>query len=252
MVFLAIVLGLLIGLAMGALGGGGAVLAIPVLVYALDQDVHTATTASLAVVAVAAIAGGAGRISRREVCWPQLAVFAPAAVAGTLGGTLANRAVAGDALLVGFAVVMVVAAAFTWRRASSDGAADAGSCPPLRTRRTAAAGVAVGAATGFFGVGGGFLVVPMLALAVRFPLRQAIGTSLVIVAFVSTVGFAAHLAGGSGIDWGLTALLAGACAIGALAGALAAARVPQRLLGRAFSALLVAVAAFVIGATAIG
>jgi uncharacterized protein len=251
-VLLALPLGLAIGLAMGALGGGGAVLAVPVLVYALGQDVHTATTASLAVVAVAAVAGGLGRMNRREVCWPQLAAFVPGALAGTVAGTVANRAVGGDALLIGFAAVMAVAAGFTWRRASSPEGARAGGCPPLRVRRTAAAGLAVGALTGFFGVGGGFLVVPMLALAIRFPLRQAIGTSLVIVALVSLAGLGAHLAGGSTIDWALTGALAAACGVGALAGSVVAARVDQRSLGRAFAALLVVVAAYVLGAVALG
>src|SRR5690606_34812287 len=78
----AILLGLAIGLVLGSLGGGGSVLAVPVLVYLLDQDVHAATTASLVVVAAAALAGGAGQARGGQVCWPHAAVFAPAAVAG--------------------------------------------------------------------------------------------------------------------------------------------------------------------------
>ena len=239
--------GLVIGLTMGALGGGGAVLAVPVLVYVLGEDPHPATTASLAVVAAGAVGGGIGQISRDQVCWPQVAVFAPVAVVGAIAGTFANEAVGGSALLIAFAVVMLAAAGFMWRRADVPDAPDA-ACPPLRRPRTAAAGVTVGAATGFFGVGGGFLVVPMLALAMRFPLRRAIGTSLVIVAFVSVVALGAHLARDAELDAGVTIAMAGSCLAGGLVGSRLAAHVPRVTLGRGFAALVALVAVYVLAA----
>lgn len=247
MTLLALPLGLAIGLALGMLGGGGTVLAVPVLVYVLDQDVHAATTASLVVVAAAALAGGWGQARGGQVCWSHAAVFAPAAVAGAAAGTAANAAADGDVLLVAFALVMLVAAAFTWRSARGEARElRSGACPPLRPARVALAGVVVGALTGFLGVGGGFLVVPLLALAMRFPLRRAIGTSLVIVAFVSVVSAIAHFVAGNEVDWGVTVALAGACAAGAVAGGLIAPRVPQRALGEAFAALLAAVAIYLL------
>jgi uncharacterized membrane protein YfcA len=246
-VLLALPFGLAIGISLGALGGGGAVLALPVLVYVLGEDVHAAATASLAVVAAAALAGGAAQASRARVCWPQALLFAPAALAGAVGGTFASRSVADAVLLVGFVPVLLAAAAFTWRRAGA-GPDEDRACPPLDGRLTLLGGLAVGFLTGFFGVGGGFLVVPMLALAMRFPLRRAIGTSLVIVGFVSLAALAAHLWHGAGFDAGVAAVMAGGCAAGAVAGTRLAERLPQRTVGRSFALLLIAVAAFMLAA----
>ena len=247
---LALPFGLAIGLSLGALGGGGAVLALPVLVYVLGEDVHAATTASLAVVAAAALAGGAAHASQARVCWLQVTVFVPAALAGAVAGTLANEAASGAVLLLGFVPLLLAAAAFTWSRAGA-GTGEDESCPPLERNRTLLAGVAVGALTGFFGVGGGFLVVPILAFAMHFPLRRAIGTSLVIIGFVSVAGLAAHLWRDADLDAGLTAAMALGCAAGALAGARLGAHVPQRTLGRTFAVLLGAVGAYILLASAL-
>jgi uncharacterized membrane protein YfcA len=249
-VLLAVPFGLAIGVSLGALGGGGAVLALPVLVYVLGEDVHAATTGSLVVVAAAALAGGAAQASRARVCWAQVAVFAPAALGGAVAGTLAGEAAGDTVLLVGFAGVLAAAAVLTWRRADAQGEADR-ACPPLERARTLAAGVAAGALTGFFGVGGGFLVVPLLVVAMRLPVRRAIGTSLVIVGVVSLAALATHLWRQSDFDAGVAAVMAAACAVGALAGVRLAEQLPQRQLGHAFALLLAGVAAFMAVASAV-
>jgi uncharacterized membrane protein YfcA len=249
-VLLALPFGLAIGVSLGALGGGGAVLALPVLVYVLGEDVHAAATGSLAVVAAAALAGGAAQASRARVCWPQVALFVPAALGGAVAGTIASRAVGDAVLLLGFVPVLLAAAASTWRRSGAREQEDR-VCPPLETGLTLLTGLGVGLLTGFFGVGGGFLVVPVLALAMHFPLRRAIGTSLVIVGFVSLAALAAHLWRGAELDAGAAAAMAGACAAGALAGARLAEGLPQRALGRGFAVLLGAVALWVLVATAL-
>jgi uncharacterized membrane protein YfcA len=240
-----------IGLALGALGGGGAVLAVPALVYLAGQDAHTATTTSLVVVSVAATAGAIGQADRGQVCWPQVAVFVPAAALASVAGTVANEAVAADVLLVSFACVMLAAAAFTWWKVSSRETGPRAACPPLRATRTAGAGLAIGGLTGFLGVGGGFLVVPMLAFGLRFPLRRAIGTSLVVVAVVSFVGLAAHLAQGErSLDAAVTVAMAATCATGAIAGMRFAPRLPERVLGRAFAGVVALTAVYVLFETA--
>lgn len=247
----ALPLGLALGVSLGAVGGGGAVLAVPLLVYVLGQDVHAATTTSLAVVAAAALTAGAVNAGRARVCWPQVALFAPAAVGGAVAGTLANKAVSGTAVLLAFVPVLLAAAVMMWPRAggSLEGAEDA--CPALDARRTLVAGAAIGVLTGFFGVGGGFLVVPALALGMRFPLRRAIGTSLVIVALVSLAALAAHVWRSAELDTGVTLGMAAGCVAGALIGTRLGERLPQETLARAF-ALLVAVAGlYVLLATAI-
>lgn len=249
MILAAILFGLAIGVALGMLGGGGSVLAVPVFVYVLDYGVHDATTASLLVVAAAALAGGAIQARGANVCWPQVGTFAPAAVAGAAGGSALNQLAGADLLLGGFAVVMLAAAGFTWRKASGPEATPVGSCPPLRVTRTLSAGLLIGVLTGFFGVGGGFLVVPLLALGLRFPMRQAIGTSLVIVAFISLVALAGHLVGGSRIAGDEAWVMAAACVVGAPLGALLGNRVPQRQLGRGFALLVTAVAVYLLAET---
>lgn len=249
---LAIPLGLGLGLALGAVGGGGAVLAIPLLVYVVGQDVHTATTTSLAVVAAAALAAGATQASRARVCWPQVAVFTPAAIGGAVLGTLGNQSVSGTAILLAFVPVLFAAAIAIWRRAGEEEASADSSCPALAKPRTLAAGLSVGVLTGFFGVGGGFLVVPALALAMRLPLRRAIATSLVIVATVSLAALAAHLWRSAALDADVTIAMAAACVTGSLIGVRLGASLPRRTLGHAFAALVALVAIYLLAAIALG
>jgi uncharacterized membrane protein YfcA len=104
----------------------------------------------------------------------------------------------------------------------------------------------VGFVTGFFGVGGGFLIVPMLAIALAFTMRTAVGTSLVIITATSLLGLGAHLAAGRSIDVDVTAALTISCVVGAVAGAALARRLPQRALGRGFALLVVAVATYLL------
>jgi uncharacterized membrane protein YfcA len=249
-VLLAIPFGLAIGLAVGTLGGGGSVLAVPVLVYVLGQTVPDATTASLVVVAAGAAAGGLSHARAGRVCWRHAGSFTAAALPGIALGTLAAEAVSGPLLLAGFAVIMIAAAHAIWRKAADtepDGPWErSGTCPPLRLPRDLLAGVAVGLVTGFFGVGGGFLIVPTLAIALAFTMRTAIGTSLTIITATSLLGLAAHLLAGRSLDVEVTAALTVACVAGAVAGAVLAARLPQRALGRAFALLVVAVAAYLL------
>jgi uncharacterized protein len=168
-------------------------------------------------------------------------LFAPAAVAGAVLGTLGNQAVSGTAVLLAFVPVLLAAAAMMWRRADGGSEATEEACPALDPPRTLVVGAMVGALTGFFGVGGGFLVVPMLALGMRLPLRRAIGTSLVIVALVSLAALAAHIWQSAELETGATLGMAGGCVAGALIGTRLGERLPQRTLAHGF-ALLVAIA----------
>jgi uncharacterized membrane protein YfcA len=251
-VLLAIPFGLAIGVAVGMLGGGGSVLAIPVLVYVLGQSVSEATTASLVVVTAGALAGGLGHARAGRVCWRHAGSFTLAAVPGLIAGTLAGDFVSGSFLLAAFAAIMLAAAGATWRKADdADGPDDGtwesgGACPPLRLPRDLVAGVLVGFLTGFFGVGGGFLIVPTLAIALAFTMRTAVGTSLAIITATSLIGLAVHLIAGRSLDIGVTSAMTGACVVGALAGAGLATHVPQRTLGRAFALLVCCVAAYLL------
>jgi uncharacterized membrane protein YfcA len=251
-VLLAIPFGLAIGLAVGTLGGGGSVLAVPVLVYVLGQTVPEATTASLVVVAAGAVAGGFSHARAGRVCWRHAGWFTAAAIPGIALGTLAAEAVSGPLLLAGFGLVMLAAAHATWRKAQDsepepDGPWErTGTCPPLRLPRDLLAGAAVGLVTGFFGVGGGFLIVPTLAIALAFTMRTAVGTSLTIITATSLLGLGAHLLAGRSVDIDVTAALTAACVAGSVAGATLAGRIPQRVLGRGFALLVVGVATYLL------
>jgi uncharacterized membrane protein YfcA len=249
---LAIPFGLAIGLAVGMLGGGGSVLAVPVLVYVIGQTVPEATTTSLLVVAAGAIAGSVAHARAGRVCWRHAGSFTAAAIPGIAAGTLVAEHVGGRLLLAAFALVMVAAAHAMWRRAEleepePDGPWErTGACPPLRLPRDLAAGAGVGFVTGLFGVGGGFLVVPALAIALAFTMRTAVGTSLVITTATSLLGLGAHLAAGRHIDAGVAIAMTAACVAGSLAGVRLASAVSQRGLARGFCALVLAIAAYLL------
>ena len=245
MLVLAVPFGLAIGLIVGAIGGGGAILALPVLVYVLDEPVGPASTASLIVVAIAA-AVGAGSLARGgAVCWRIALTFALPAACASLAGALLNKQVSGPALILAFVPVMLVAAFATWARSGSgtEDERDAG-CPPVPLPRIAAAGLAVGLLTGFFGVGGGFVIVPTLTLWFGLGFHRGVATSLVIIAITGAAALASHLLAGARLDLPVTAVLAAATATGALAGTTVGSRLPQAVLSRAFAVIVAAVAVF--------
>ena len=247
--------GIAIGLSVGALGGGGSVLAVPVLVYVLGQSVPEATTTSLAVVGGGALAGAIAYARSGRVCWRHAVSFTAAAIPGVVLGTWVGEALGDALLLTAFAVVMLAAARATWRKgdaaSAGDEPADAPTCPPLRLPHDLVAGAAVGAVTGLLGVGGGFLIVPTLAVALAFTMRTAIGTSLAIITATSMLGLAAHLVAGRGVDGETTIAMTVGCVAGALAGTAVAARLPQRALARGFAALVTGVAAYLVLSVAV-
>ena len=246
MLGLALLFGLLIGLVVGAVGGGGAILALPVLVYVLGEPVGPASTASLIVVAVAAAVGAGVRVRDGHVCWRIAVGFAIPAAAASLGGALLNGAVSARALILTFVPIMIVAAAATWRRAGTDPGGEDTGCPAVPPAQLLAGGLGVGLLTGFFGVGGGFMILPVLTLWYGAGVRRAVATSLVIITITGVAALTSHLVTGASPPFGTTVALAGATMVGALAGSAVADRLPQAALGRAFSLVIAALAAFLL------
>ncbi len=241
-------LGLAIGVLLGLLGAGGSILAVPALVYGADQPLSAAVPTSLLVVGVSAAAAVVPRIRARQVQWRIAAVVGAAGIPAAYAGTAVNRALDPRMVLIGFALVMVVAAVRMLREqpeaggdcALPGGRVDWRGCLP----KAIGSGVAVGLLTGLFGVGGGFLVVPALVLLLGLPMAVAVGTSLVVVTVNSAAGFAAHV-GGAEVDYGLAAVFTGAAVAGSLAAARLATRLPADRLRRGFAGLVLLVAAFV-------
>jgi uncharacterized membrane protein YfcA len=238
---LALPFGLGIGLLLGLVGGGGSVLAVPVLVYVLDQPVKDATTESLLVVGSAALVGAVdhARIGRVQI--RTALAFGAAGAIGAVGGTALNRLISGPALLLAFALLLVAAAvAMLLRR--EDPLAQGGNSS---LGRVGAVGIGAGVLTGFFGVGGGFVIVPALVLLLGLPLTVAVGPSLLVITLSSAAALAAHLASGS-IDWAVALIFTAGAIAGALAGRRVGGHVQPRRLGRLFALLLIAVAVLLV------
>lgn len=250
-------LGLLIGGVIGGLGGGGAVLTVPALVYLLGLSPQQATSGSLVIVGVAAVVGVLSHARRGLVRWRTGGAVGAAGLLFAYVGTRLNARVDPDLLLLGFAGVVLLAAAALLAQPRRDRSDDGAARPDRRrTRRRwrlaqiCVVGAGVGLLTGFFGVGGGFVVVPALVLLLGFELPWAVGTSLLVVAVNSAAALASR--GGSGsLVWSVVAPFTVAAVLGTLAGQRIADRLPSRLLTRAFAGLLLAVAVGIESAVAL-
>jgi uncharacterized membrane protein YfcA len=246
--FAAIGFGLLIGAALGLLGGGGSILAVPALVYGVGQSVPEAVTTSLFVVGVSSGVGAVPRARAGQVRWPVAAVFGLAGVGTAFAGAAVNHLMSSQVLLIAFAVLMVaVAVRMLWGRveprgacAAPDGRVDWKGCLP----KAIGAGAVVGFLTGLFGVGGGFIIVPALALLLGLEMTLAIGTSLVVIVINSAAGLVAHLQRTS-VDWGIAVAFAGAAVVAAFVAGRFGASVDSDRLRRWFAWLVIGVAVFV-------
>ena len=239
---LSVLFGALIGLLLGLVGGGGSILTVPILVYVIGLTVQAATATSLAIVGASALAGAlpharAGRVNLRVALF-----FGAFGIAGAFAGTWLNARVSGPVILLLFGLLMLIVAGRMWRRKPLP-------APPQEEERIGwkvpLAGLTVGLLTGFFGVGGGFLIVPALALALGMPMAAAVGTSLVIIAINSASGLAAHL-GTGGFNAPVALLFIAGGLIGGVLGGRLAGRVDERLLARAFSVLVAGVGLYLL------
>lgn len=240
-------LALLVGVTLGALGGGGAILTVPILVYLLGQSPSAATAGSLVIVMITALAGALGHRRRGHVELRDGLVFGALGVAGSVLGSRLSASVRPAVLMTAFGVLMLVVAALMLRRRNRPpapaAAAGVRERPGVRLVLTA---TAVGALTGFFGVGGGFAVVPALVLVMGYAMPVAVGTSLVVIVVNSATALASRVIGGVAIEWPVILAFSLFGAVGSLLGGRVAARVPARHLSLAFAVLLIAVAGYVL------
>ena len=233
---LAIVLGSVIGLSLGMLGGGGSILTVPALVYILGQDAHAAVSASLVIVGLNAATGAwlhqrAGNVRLRSAL-----LFGGGGLLAAFAGARLSTLLTAPVLLSLFALLMLVVASLMLRGAAT---------VPLATRAGAPVwwkvllgGTAVGFLTGFLGVGGGFLIVPTLVLVLGMSMREAVGSSLVVIAINSAAGLLGH-AGEAGVSWLIVALLLAGGLPGLLVGSRLTLRLPIARLRQGFAVLVV-------------
>ncbi|MCX5061922.1 MULTISPECIES: sulfite exporter TauE/SafE family protein [unclassified Streptomyces] len=240
-VILALAAGAVIGLALGALGGGGSVLAVPALIYLLGFSPVAATTASLVIVTLTSVTALVAHARDGHVRWRTGLLFAAAGIGpAMLGGALSTR-IPAAVLTAAFAVVAGVAALRMLRsRPAAEGAVT------VRPGRVAIAGGGLGAVTGVLGVGGGFLAVPALVSVLGLRMRNAVGTSLLVITVNSLAALATRAGTVEGLDWAVVGPLVGAAILGAWDGKRVAAKISGHTLQRIFALVLLAVAAFML------
>jgi uncharacterized membrane protein YfcA len=246
---LGVALSVLVGVAIGLLGGGGSILTVTLLVYVLALPPHEAIATSLLVVGATSVAAVVAHARAGRVAWRTGLLFGLAGMVGSFGGARVARHIPAGLLLVLFGAVML-ATAIAMLRGGAEPAhgelPDAARTRPGRHAGLIGQGLLVGAVTGLVGAGGGFLVVPALTLLGGLPMNVAVGTSLVVVALNALAGFVGHL-GASAIDVELTALVTGAALVGSLVGSRLAGRIPPDALRRGFGVFVVAMAIFILG-----
>jgi uncharacterized membrane protein YfcA len=253
--------GALIGLSLGALGGGGSVLTVPVLVYGLGQSAAQATTASLLVVGITSLVGAITAYRSGKVLLGRGLGFGAIAIGGAAAGAKASGLVPQPVLLAAFAGLLLVVAGVMAARQLRSRRGQPGvhpdslldpiiafrpslACDCRRAVTVLVTATVVGLLTGFLGVGGGFLVVPALVLALGLPMSYAAGTSLVVITITSVSALLVRAGAGVHPSWGLVALLTIVAVAGGWTGARLTARIDTSKLQAAFTVLLLLVASY--------
>ena len=241
----------LIGLSLGALGAGGSILTVPILVYAMGVPVQGATGTSLAIVGLNAATGALDHLRRGRSLLRTGAAFGASGVLGAFAGVWLNHQLRGDLIMVLFSLLMIAAALSMFRRRTSGPSTVSFQerCEALSCARLVLVGIGVGFLTGFFGVGGGFLIVPALVLVLGLPMHLAVGTSLVAISLNAVWGILGNLQLGT-LDWTLTLLFAAGGVLGVLTGGKLAGRLPDRALRAAFGVVVVGLAMYTLGRSA--
>ncbi|MET7665093.1 sulfite exporter TauE/SafE family protein [Streptomyces sp. NPDC005463] len=257
---LALVAGAVVGLALGGLGGGGSVLAVPALIYLLGFTPVAATTASLIIVTLTSISSLAAHARDGNVRWRSGLLFAAAGIGPAMLGGLAAGHIPATALTIAFSVIAALAA---WRmlrpsRPAQEGPVQGSPAEdgpvhdspaqdrPVRPPRAAGSGAGLGAVTGVLGVGGGFLAVPALVGVLGLRMKTAVGTSLLVIVINSLAALATRTCTADGLDWAVIAPFTAAAILGAWDGKRLATKISGNRLQHLFAYVLLAVAAFML------
>lgn len=247
MLILGVLLAALIGLSLGLLGGGGSILTVPIFVYVLGFGAKEAIAMSLAVVGATSLFGAVSHWRAGNVNVRVALIFGVVAMAGTYLGARLAVFFSGAAQLILFALVMLVAAFFMFRGppVTASARAEDTAIRDMPLALIVVEGIAVGVLTGLVGVGGGFLIVPALVLLGRLPMKQAVGTSLLVIAMKSAAGFYGYL-GQVEVQWAFMTLFTAVAVSGIFAGTYLVRFVSQAQLKRAFAVFLLVMGGFIL------
>lgn len=250
----------LMGLSLGLIGGGGSILTVPILVYLFSVDAVLATAYSLFIVGLTSLIGSFSHMRMGNIHWRTAIVFGIPSILAvyatrawlvpalpdplfTLGATVVSKALG---MLILFALLMVAAAYSMIRKQRST----AGPGPAGEVRFNypliLGEGVVVGTITGLVGAGGGFLIIPALVLLAKLPMKQAVGTSLIIIAAKSLIGFTGDLGGAEVIDWSFLLRFSAVAIAGILGGTILSKRIPNEKLKPAFGWFVLVMGVYII------
>ena len=239
---------LLIGISLGLLGSGGSILTVPVLVYLVGEPEKVAIAESLGVVAAISLIGMIPYAIRKDVHWKSVIYFGIPGMIGTYGGASLSQYLSGTTQLIIFAVVMILAAGMMIRNGI-----DSDKHKELSVSKVVllVEGLVVGVVTGLVGVGGGFLIIPALVLVAGLNMRIAVGTSLVIIAAKSALGFYKYLdvlrEESLNVNWELLGIFTVIGILGSFVGGRLSQKVPQKALKRGFGFFLIVMGVFILG-----
>ena len=234
-------LGFGIGLTLGMLGGGGSILTVPALVYLIGQEPRAAVTASLAIVGANSVSGVLMHRAHGTLNWRVALLFGGAGMITAFFAAKVSRVFSPTVLMIAFAMLMLVIGALMLLRRNTQQT----NTEPRGIGVTLLAGAGVGALTGFFGVGGGFLIVPALVMLVGLPMRDAVGTSLLVIAMNSLSGLLGHIGSGA-LDVTLVVIFAAAGLLGTFVGARLAQSIHPERLRQLFAGLVILLAAYLL------
>ncbi len=253
---------IVMGLSLGLIGGGGSILTVPILVYLFAVEPVQATAYSLFIVGLASLIGGLSHVRLGNVKWdtailfgiPSIAsvYFTRAVIVPAIPDTITNlgsfELTKPLAMLLLFAVLMIVSAISMIRKKKGEPTEVVAPQGAKRYLLILAEGLFVGMITGLVGAGGGFLIIPALVLLAKLPMKQAVGTSLVIIAAKSLLGFTGDLGGDTNIDWSFLLLFSAIAVGGIVLGTLLSKRISGEKLKPAFGWFVLVMGVYVLSA----
>ncbi|GAA4371007.1 sulfite exporter TauE/SafE family protein [Agromyces bauzanensis] len=241
---IALLLAVLVGVALGLMGGGGSILTVPILTYVLGMGPKEAIAASLFIVGVTSAVSVFSHARAGRVRWKTGLIFGAAGMAGAFLGGILGGYIPGPVLMVLFAIMMIATATamIRGRRKTADPTGEPRTLPVARILLD---GFAVGIATGLVGAGGGFLIVPALNLLGGLPMAVAVGTSLLVIAMKSFAGLSGYLLSVQ-LDWPVVLAFTAIAIAGSFIGSALAGKVPETALRKGFGIFVLVVGGFVI------
>jgi hypothetical protein len=251
---------IIMGMSLGLIGGGGSILTVPILVYLFSVDAVLATAYSLFIVGLTSLIGSFSHMRMGNIHWLTAVVFGIPSILAvyatraflvpalpdplfTMAGLAVSKALG---MLILFALLMVAAAYSMIRKPKAGPSRGAEGEVTFNYPLILVEGAVVGTITGLVGAGGGFLIIPALVLLAKLPMKQAVGTSLIIIAAKSLIGFTGDLGGDEYIDWNFLLVFSGIAIVGIIAGSLLSKHVPNEKLKPAFGWFVLVMGVYII------